>query len=64
MVETENMYTNIPTSELKTIIENIMTYDNHMSMEEKEELLMTLNMIIQQSYFQFNKQFFKQNEGH
>jgi hypothetical protein len=57
------MYTKVPTSKLKTKIGNIQTYDNHTHQEEKEELLMILNMIVEQNYFQFNNQFFKQNEG-
>jgi hypothetical protein len=31
-----NMYTNIPTSELKNIITNILNNDHYMSKEEKE----------------------------
>jgi hypothetical protein len=34
-----------------------------MSKDEKEELLHILNMILEQNYFQFNNQFFKQCEG-
>jgi hypothetical protein len=46
-----------------TIIKNILNYDHHMSKEEKEELFMMLNMILEQNYFQCNNQFFKQDEG-
>jgi sulfur relay (sulfurtransferase) DsrF/TusC family protein len=43
----ENMYTNIPTSELKNIIKTVLNNDHYMSKEEKEELLYKLNMILE-----------------
>jgi hypothetical protein len=39
------MYTNIPTHELKNIIENILNNNHYISKEEKEELLDVLDMI-------------------
>jgi hypothetical protein len=57
------MYTNIPTSELKSITTNILNNDHYTSKEEKEELLYILDMILKQNYLQFNNQFYKQNEG-
>jgi hypothetical protein len=40
-----------------------MNYDHHTGKEEKVDLFMLLNMILEQNYFQFNNQFFKQDEG-
>jgi hypothetical protein len=38
------MYTNIPTSELKNIIKNILNSDHYVSKDEKEELSRLLNI--------------------
>jgi hypothetical protein len=59
--DTENMYTNIPITEIKNIIKNIMNNDNLMSKEEKEELSLILDTILEQNYLLFNNQYFKQN---
>jgi hypothetical protein len=53
--DTENMYTNIPTSELRNIIKNIIDQNYCMSTVEKDELLGLLNLN-QQNYFQFKNQ--------
>jgi hypothetical protein len=63
LFDIENIYTNIPTTELKNIIKNTLIYDHHTSKEEKQELLNMLDIILEQHYFQINKQFFKQNKG-
>jgi hypothetical protein len=57
------MYTNIPTSELRNIIKNIVDQNYCMSNVEKDELLSLLNLILEQNYFQFKNQFYKQNDG-
>jgi hypothetical protein len=57
------MYTNIPTSELKYIIKNIVDQNHNMSNIENDELLNLLNFILEQNYFQFKNQFYKQNDG-
>jgi hypothetical protein len=54
------MYTNIPTLELKNIIKNIIDQNHNMSNAEKDELLNLLNLILEQNYFQFKNQFYKQ----
>jgi hypothetical protein len=58
----ENMYTNIPTPELVNVIKNIMNCDYSTNMDEKDELVNLVNKILEQNYFHFNNQFFKQNE--
>jgi hypothetical protein len=58
----ENMFTNTPTSKLVNIIENIMSHDHSINKEEKNELIRLVNIILEQNYFNFNSQFFKQNE--
>jgi hypothetical protein len=57
----ENMYTNIPTTELKNMIKNTVDQNYSMSNLEKDELLNLLNL--KQNYFQFKNQFYKQNDG-
>jgi hypothetical protein len=59
----ENMYTNIPTSELKNVIKNIVDQNHNMSNIENDELLNLLNFILEQNYFQFKNKFYKQNDG-
>jgi hypothetical protein len=49
----ENMYTNIPTPELKDIIKDIIDQNCSMGNVEKDELLNSLNLILEQNYFQF-----------
>jgi hypothetical protein len=39
LFDIENMYTNLPTMELKNIIKNILNNDHYTNKEEKEELL-------------------------
>jgi hypothetical protein len=56
----ENMYTNIPTYELKNIIENIIYNNHYTSKEQKEELLYILDTILEQNYLPFNNQYYKQ----
>jgi signal transduction histidine kinase len=53
----ENMYTNIPTNELKNIITNILNNDHYTSKEGKEVSLYILDMIVEQNYLQFNNHF-------
>jgi hypothetical protein len=57
------MYTNIPISETKHIISEVLNNDNETSTVEKEELEILLNTIFEHNYMQFNDQFYKQNEG-
>jgi hypothetical protein len=58
----ENMYTNIPTLELKNIIKNIIDQNHNMSNAENDKLLNLLNLILEQNYFQFKNQLYKQND--
>jgi hypothetical protein len=48
------MYTNIPTNELKEIITNILNNNHYINKKEKEDILNTLNMILEQNYLQNN----------
>jgi hypothetical protein len=56
-----NMYTNIPNTEARDIIKYFLKYYYCMKDEDKKELLILLNTILEQNYLQFNNQFFKQN---
>jgi hypothetical protein len=58
----ENMYTNIPTMELKDIIETSGTTIITRSKKRKRNYYI-LDINLEQNYLQFNNQFFKQNEG-
>lgn len=54
--------TSIPTMELKSSIKDILNNDPHKK-EEEEELMHLLSTMLEQNYIEFNKHFFKQNEG-
>jgi hypothetical protein len=58
-----NMYTNIPTTELTTIIKEILKTNYQISEEYKNELLSLTNCILELNYIQFNKQFYQQTNG-
>jgi hypothetical protein len=58
----ENMYTNIPVTEVQNIIKEIVNNDNH-TPKKKQELVTLLNTVLEQNYLQFNDQFYKQNQG-
>jgi hypothetical protein len=48
--------------ELKSSIKDILNNDPHKK-EEEEELMHLLSTMLEQNYIEFNKHFFKQNEG-
>jgi hypothetical protein len=57
----ENRCTNIPTTEVKSIIKEILDNGNITSEHKKHELRTLLNTI-EQNHLQFNNQFYKQDE--
>jgi hypothetical protein len=57
----KNMYTNIPKSDTLNIIKNIT--NRNQNTINQNELLETLKIIMEQNYFQFNQQYYKQTEG-
>jgi hypothetical protein len=59
----ENMYTNIPNVEVLNIIKNIMESDPETKKAEQEEIINILKSMMEQNYFRFNQQYYKQTEG-
>jgi hypothetical protein len=59
----ENMYTNIPTMELRNIIDNIMTKNHNISQKTKIEINNLLTVVLEQNYVSHNGKWFKQNTG-
>jgi hypothetical protein len=57
------MYTNIPTTEVKELIANILNRNPHFDKERKEELINLVNIVLEQNYLEYNNQFSKSNEG-
>jgi hypothetical protein len=57
----ENMYTNIPKTEVVNIIKNVI--ENNSGTINQKEIIDILKIILEQNYFEFNKQFYKQTEG-
>jgi hypothetical protein len=51
------MYNNIPKLEVINIIENLMKNDPEITKTDQEEITKTLNSIMVQNYFQFNRQY-------
>jgi hypothetical protein len=62
-LDIENMYSNIPTTEVKNIIKEILGKWNITSEHKKHELITILNTILEQNHLQFNNQFCKQYKG-
>jgi hypothetical protein len=58
----ENMYTNIPTNEVGSIIDEILN-KNNVKETAKEEILDLSNVILEENYVQINEQYYLQNEG-
>jgi hypothetical protein len=56
------MYTNIPINETKHIVSEVLN-DNETPTDEKQELVILLNIIFEHNYMQFNDQFYKHDEG-
>jgi hypothetical protein len=58
----ENMYTNIPTNEVRNTINEILNRNN-VKEEVKEEILDLLNVILEQNDIQINEKYYLKNEG-
>jgi hypothetical protein len=57
----KHMYTNIPKVEVTNILKTIT--ENNVSTLEQKELIDILRTILEQNYFEFNQQYYKQTEG-
>jgi hypothetical protein len=56
------MYTNIPKVEVLNIIKNIMESDPEIKNAEQEEMINILKIMMEQNYFRFIQQYYKQTE--
>jgi predicted HAD superfamily hydrolase len=56
------MYTNIPTDELKNIIEATL-HNNSICTESIQEIITIYELIVKQNYFTHNEQFLQQTSG-
>jgi hypothetical protein len=59
----ENMYTNIPKNDTINIINNILESNSKITMNIQKEILHILQTVIEQNYFQFDQQYYKQTDG-
>jgi hypothetical protein len=57
-----NMYTNIPTTEVRKIIDDILN-GNNIKEEKKKEILNILDIVLEQNYVRYNEQCYTQEEG-
>jgi hypothetical protein len=62
-IDIPHMYSNIPVSEIKNIISEILNNENGTPTIEKQELGTHLNTILEHNYIQFNDQFYNQNKS-
>jgi hypothetical protein len=58
----ENMYTNVPITDVKNTMYEVLSRNN-VNEREKEELLNLLNVVLEQNYIHINEQYYTQNEG-
>jgi hypothetical protein len=57
-----NMYTNIPTTEVRNIINEVLNMNNIKEVE-KEEILNLIHVVLEQNYIQINTEYYVQKEG-
>jgi hypothetical protein len=57
------MYTNIPTTEVKNIINSVLDQDPHIKQGIKYEQLNLSSIVLEQNYIQFKDQHYKQQDG-
>jgi hypothetical protein len=57
------MYRNIPLSELTKIIKHILDNNSQISEKCKQGTVILLNTILNQNYLQFQKKYYRQNDG-
>jgi hypothetical protein len=57
-----NTYTNIPTTKVKHIINDLL-HRNNIKEDEKIEILSLLDLVLEQNYIQVNEQYYIQTEG-
>jgi hypothetical protein len=56
------MYTNVPITDVKSIINEVLDRNN-VNESEKEEILNVRDIIFEQNYIQINEQYYMQNES-
>jgi hypothetical protein len=59
----ENMYINIPKSDVISIINNILKTNPEIAETKQKEIIHILKTVTEQNYFQFDQQYYKQPEG-
>jgi hypothetical protein len=59
----ENMYTNIPKREIINISNNILENNTLLHLNIWNKIIYILKTILEQNYFQFDQQYYKQTEG-
>jgi hypothetical protein len=63
LFDIDNMYTNIPKVEVLNIIKSIMESDPETKKAELEEIIKIFKSMMEENYFPFNQQYYKQTEG-
>jgi hypothetical protein len=59
----ENIYTNIPKREIINVINNVLENNTEILLSIRNEIIHILKTILEQNYFQFDQQYYKQTEG-
>jgi hypothetical protein len=57
------MYTNTPKLHTINIMTNILNLNTEINKNSQKEITHILKTVIEQNYFQFNQQYYKQTEG-
>jgi hypothetical protein len=60
--EIENMYTNVPKRNIMNIINNILEKNSEVHMNIQKEIMHILQKMMEQNYFQFDQQYYKQTD--
>jgi hypothetical protein len=59
----EKMYTNIPKNSIINIINNTLENNNEIEKNIQKEITHTVKTVIEQNYFQFEQEYYKQTDG-
>jgi hypothetical protein len=61
--DVESMYTDIPKNGTVNVINSILESNPEITLNIQKEILHILQTVIEQNYFQFDQQYYKQTDG-
>ena len=62
-LDVKNLYTSIPKHETVNFLKNKLIHSNKFNINEIHEIIQSINVIINQNYFQYNNKLYSQKDG-